>query len=247
MAYGLTDHIELGASVSLSSFWQRDSDRFNRGQGGRTVTDTGIGDLSLAFKYRPIIQDPDGWRPSITFWNQFVLPTSDWITQTKSPPGGLAPLGRLPASRFGSPTWTEGVMTRKNVRPFRVSAGVFYSYHLPGSETGATTYPADMINTRLAIEHFLNDDYGLAYNIELVTVHGVPWRADGHAINRGVANGFTQIGVEPAIQFRLGKDSPWVGAVGVLFTVAGQNALDAFFPNFSLYYYWSETGKVQMR
>ena len=138
-------------------------------------------------------------------------------------------------------------MLRKILQPFRFSGGIFYSYHLPGHQGNQSTYPSDIINTRLVMEHFLNDDYGLAYNLELVTLHGVPWRADGHAINRGFASGFTIIGVEPVIQFRLGKHSPWVGAVGALVTVAGQNALDGIYPNFSLYYYWSDTGKVFMR
>lgn len=33
------------------------------------------------------------------------------------------------------------------------------------------------------------------------------------------------------------------GTSGVLFTVAGQNALDSFYPNFSIFWYWSEPGK----
>jgi hypothetical protein len=107
-AYGLTDHIEVGASVTLSTFWNRNVDRANTGAGGHVITNTGMGDTSIAFKYRPIIQDPDGRRPSLTLWNQLVLPTSQWITGTEKPPGGFAPIGRLPASRFGSLTWTEG-------------------------------------------------------------------------------------------------------------------------------------------
>jgi hypothetical protein len=246
LAYGLTDHIEVGASVTLSSFWNRNADRENAGAGGRVFTNTGLGDTSLAFKYRPIIQDPDGLRPSLTFWNQLVLPSSQWAG-TEKPPGGFAPLGRLPASRFGSLTWTEGVLMRKILQPFRFSGGIFYSHHFPGVQGNETTYPSDIINGRLVMEHFLNADYGLAYNLELVTLHSLPWRADGHPINRSLAQGFTLIGLEPVIQFRLGKNSPWVGAVGALFTIAGQNALDGIYPNFSLYYYWSETGKVIMR
>ncbi len=247
MAYGLTDHIEVGASTTLSAFWNRNADRANAGAGGRVFTNTGMGDTSVAFKYRPIIQDPDGWRPSLTFWNQLVLPTSQWITGTEKPPGGFAPLGRLPAARFGSLTWTEGAMLRKILQPFRFNAAVFYSYHFPGQQGNESTYPSDIINTRLVMEHFLNDDYGFAYNLEFVGLHGLPWRADGHAINRGFAHGFNIIGIEPVIQFKLGRESHWVGAVGALFTIAGQNAHDGIYPNFSIYYYWSETGKVIMR
>jgi len=54
------------------------------------------------------------------------------------------------------------------------------------------------------------------------------------------------ISVEPAVQWRFG-DSNFVGAAGVLFTLAGQNAINAFYPNFSIFYYWNKSGKVIMR
>ncbi|MBI3356895.1 MAG: hypothetical protein HY038_09025 [Nitrospirae bacterium] len=243
-AYGLTNHVELGAATSLIAFWSKDTASADAGRGGPWTTDTGMGDFSLFMKYRPIVQDPDSARPSVTFYNQIVLPTSRW-TGTERPPGGFAPLGRLPATRFGELGFTEGMTFRKNTNPFRFSGGVFYTYSAPGSDAGRTTYVGDTINTRLIFEHFLDDKRGLAYNIELVTVHTATWRADGHAINRGARSGSTVIGIEPAIQFRF-TDS-LVGAVGVLFTVAGQNAGDAIYPNFSLQWYWNKTGKVQMR
>lgn len=245
MAYGLTSHLELNVGLSGSFWWANSSAQFNQGKGGPWTTDSGLGDTQVYLKYRPIIQDPDGWRPSITTFNMIVLPTSRWVTGSESPPGGFAPLGRLPASRFGSLTWTEGVMFRKNLQPFRVSGGVFYSYHLPGSDAGETTYPADIINTRLIVEHIFNDKRGLGYNLEFVGFHGLPWRADGKDINVGGRHGFNSLGVQPTIQYRLGEH--WVGAVGCLFTVAGQNTLGAIYPNFSIYYYWSQTGKVIMR
>lgn len=134
---------------------------------------------------------------------------------------------------------------RKNIEPFRISAGLFYSFHLPGSDTGATTFAADIVNSRLIIEHILNDERGFGYNIEIVGFHGLPWRADGHQINVGGRNGFNSLGVQPTIQYRLGEH--FVGAIGCLFTVAGQDVQDAIYPNLSLYYYWSKTGKVIMR
>lgn len=245
-AYGITDHLELNVAFASSTWWARDSTQFNQGQGGPVTTDTGLGDTQIYLKYRPIIQDPDGWRPSVTTFHQLVLPTSRWITGTESPPGGFAPLGRLPATRFGSTTWTEGVLLRKILQQFRISGGLFYSYHLPGSDAGQNTYPADVVNTRLIVEHILDEKRGFAYNIEFVGLHGVPWRADGHEINRGVKHGFNVLGVNPAVQWRFGQ-SNFVGAAGVLFTVAGQNVQDAIYPNFSIYYYWSKTGKVIMR
>ena len=244
VTYGLTNHVELGAATSLISWWSKDTASANAGGGGQWTTDTGMGDFSLVLKYRPIVQDPDSARPSVTLYQQIVLPTSRW-TGTERPPGGFAPLGRLPATRFGELGFTEGLTFRKNSNPFRISGGIFYTYSAPGSDVGQTTYVGDVINTRLVFEHFLDDKRGLAYNIELATVHTATWRLDGHEINRGVRNGSTVIGIEPAIQYRF-TDS-LVGAVGVLFTVAGQNALDAIYPNLSLQWYWNRTGKVQMR
>lgn len=235
--YGLTNHLELGVATSLISFWAKDS-------AGDWTTDTGMGDLSLILKYRPLVQDPDSARPSVTLYTQVVLPTSRWAG-TERPPGGFAPLGRLPATRFGEYGVTEGLTFRKNLRPFRISGGVFYTYAAPGSDGGQTTYTGDIVNTRLVFEHFLDDKRGLAYNLEFVTFHTLTWRLDGQSINRGPQNGSTVIGVEPAIQWRF--SDAWVGAVGVLFTAAGQNTLDAIYPNFSIQWYWNKSGKVVMR
>ena len=244
LTYGVTDHVEVGAAASWQAFWTKDSDTFNRGKGGPWTTDTGMGDISLQMKYRPIVQDPDSSRPSITLYQQLVLPTSRWVTGTERPPGGFAPLGRLPATRFGELSLTEGVTFRKNFQPFRVSGGVFYSHATPGSDAGQSTYVGDTINTRLSFEHFLDDQRGFAYNIELTTVSTATWRADGHSINRGSLSGSTVIGIEPALQWRF-SDS-WVAAAGVLFTVAGQNTADAIYPNFAFRWFWNQGKKALM-
>jgi len=245
--YGITNNLEFVAGTSVNSFWAKDSERFNQGQGGPWTTNTGLGDTSLMVKYRPIVQDPDTWRPSITIQNEITLPTGRWFTGTKSPPGGFAPLGRFPATQFGGLGLTEGVTCRKIIQPFRISCGVYYTYTLPGSDTGQNTYTPDLINTRLVLEHILNDKRGFGYNIELISLHGVPWRVDGHAINRGFPQGFSEIGIEPGIQWRFG-DTNLVAAAGVLFTVAGQNALESIYPNFSVFWYFPAKGKkVQMR
>lgn len=243
VTYGLTNHVELGAAVSWQAYWSKDTPSFNAGKGGPWTTDTGLGDLSLQMKYRPIVQDPDSARPSFTLYQQIVLPTSRWAG-TERPPGGFAPLGRLPATRFGELSLTEGATFRKNFRPFRISGGVFYTYATPGSDAEQTTYTGDVINTRLSFEHFLDDKQGFAYNIELTTVSTATWRADGHAINRGALNGSTVVGIEPALQWRF-SDS-WVAAAGVLFTIAGQNTADAFYPNFAFRWFWNQGKKVQM-
>ena len=245
MTYGVTDHVELGAATSWNTFWARDSQGFNQGQGGPMTTNTGLGDFSLILKYRPIVQDPDSARPSFTNYTQIVLPTGRWVTGTERPPGGFAPLGRLPATRFGELGFTEGLTFRKNNKPYRLSGGVYYTYSAPGSDAGQTTYVGDIINTRLAYEHFLDDKQGVAFNIELATVSTATWRADGHSINRGQRSGSTVVGIEPGIQMRL-SDS-WVAGAGVLFTVAGQNAADAIYPNFAIQWYWNQGKKVIMR
>lgn len=244
VTYGLTNHIEVGAATSMISYWSKDSAADDAGKGGPWTTDTGMGDFSLVMKYRPVVQDPESSRPSFTLYQQIVLPTSKW-TGTERPPGGFAPLGRLPATRFGELGFTEGLTFRKNTRPFRFSGGVYYTYSAPGSDGDQTTYVGDIINTRLVFEHFLDDKKGIAYNLELATVHTTTWRADGHTINRGPQSGSDVIGIEPAIQYRF-TDS-FVGAVGVLFTVAGRNAADAIYPNFAFQWYWNKGKQVIMR
>jgi hypothetical protein len=236
-AYGVSDHIQFGATAAVQSFWAREN--------GKMETDTGLGDTSFALKYRPIIQNPDSSTPSLTFFQHVVIPTGKW-TGTGKPPGGFAPIGRFPATRFGEIAFTEGVMIRKNLQPFRIQAGVFYTYAAPGSQAGQTTYTGDLINTRISLEHILDDKRGFGYGLEFVTLHGATWRADGRTINAGQKSGFSVVGVEPTIQWRFG-DTNFVGGAGVLVTVAGQNAIEAIYPNLSIFYYWSQSGKVLMR
>jgi hypothetical protein len=244
-AYGITDHLE--ANVVFSGIWFEASGANGSG-GQRTMSETGIGDTTIYLKYRPIVQDPDTWRPSITIYNQIALPSSDWFG-TKSIPGGFSPLGRLPATRFGALSFTEGVLFRKNLRPFRFSGGVFYTYTAPGETAGVTTYPGDIVNTRFIVEHILDDERGFGYNLEFVTLHGLPYRLDGKTVNIAPTS-FDLFGVQPTLQYKFTSDGDGpqlVGAVGVLFTIAGRNNLDAVYPNLSLYYYWSSKGKVLMR
>lgn len=242
-AYGVTNHVELNVAFS-GIYWEASR---ASSSGGRTVdSESGVGDTTIYLKYRPIVQDPDSWRPSITIYNQIALPSSQWFG-TQGIPGGFSPLGRLPATRFGALSFTEGVMFRKNLQPFRISGGVFYTYTNPGSTAGLNTYPGDIVNTRLVVEHILNDQRGFGYNLEFVTLHGLTHRLDGHPVNVN-PNSFSLFGVQPTLQYKFFHDSggALVGAVGVLFTVAGQNNIDAIYPNVSLYYYWGKGG-VTMR
>lgn len=238
-AYGLNDHWELGAQTSLTMFWAR--------QDGRDSNDLGWGDTSFSLKYRPVVQDPDSWVPSINWFNQVALPTGKWA-DTDKPPGGFSPIGRFPSTRFGEVSMTTGVAFRKNLQPYRWSGGVYYTYSAPGlrDKQGQTTYAGDLVNTRLVFEHILSDKHGFGYNLEFVSLHGLTQRIDGHRINSGQKSGFSVFGVEPAVQWRIG-DTNFLAAGGVLFTLAGQNAVNAIYPNISIFYYWSKSGKVQMR
>ncbi|TAJ08396.1 MAG: hypothetical protein EPO61_09850 [Nitrospirae bacterium] len=242
-AYGISNHVELNVAFS-GIYWESNK---ATGSGSRTYdSESGLGDTTIYVKYRPIVQDPDGWRPSITIYNQIALPSSQWAG-TRGIPGGFSPLGRIPATRFGALSFTEGAMFRKNLEPFRISGGVFYTYTNPGSTGGMNTYTGDIVNTRLVIEHILNDQQGFGYNLEFVTLHGVPYRLDGHAVNINPTS-FSLVGVQPSLQYKFFQDEggALVGAAGVLFTAAGQNNVNAFYPNISLYYYWGR-GKVLMR
>jgi hypothetical protein len=243
-AYGITNHLEVVAGAAIAqTWWSNDSASFNQGKGGPWKTNTGIGDTSLMLKHRWIVQDPDTWRPTISFIHlQISLPTGQWLTGTKSPPGGFAPLGRFATTTAGALGITEGVMFRKNIKPFRISGGLFYSYSTPGSTGGQNTYTGDLINARLVLEHFLDDKRGFGYNIELVSLHGTTWRLDGHDINSGQRSGFDLIGVEPALQWRFG-DTNLFGGAGVLFTIAGRNALESIYPNISIFYYFAKKGQ----
>jgi hypothetical protein len=66
-----------------------------------------------------------------------------------------------------------------------------------------------------------------------MSIHGLDFRGDGYQPNTKPST-FELFRIEPVLQYRFGEH--WVGAAGVLFTVAGQNNIDAIYPNFSLYY-----------
>jgi hypothetical protein len=238
LGYGLSDHLELDAAFT-ALYWSANQ---QTDAGRATTSGSGLGDTALYLKYRPVIQDPDSWRPSITIYNQLGLPTSTWAG-TPPIPGNFSPLGKLPATSFGALSFTEGLLFRKNVNPFRFSGGVFYTYAVPGESAGMTTYQGDIINTRFITEYIFDEKRGLGFNVEVVTVHGLSNRLDGHPVNVNPTS-FNLFGVEPAFQFKFG---PVVGAVGVLFTVAGQNDIAAIYPNFSLYYYWAKDREGVMR
>ena len=233
--YGLTRDVSLGLGVS-GIYWhsnQADTD-------GRT-SGSGIGTTSLILKYRPIVQDPDSWRPSISWYSRVSLPTNRWFG-TPEIPGGFTPLSRVPSSRFGAVALTEGILFRKNLEPFRITGNAYYSYNLPGSGSvpGQTVYGGDLINTHLSLEHVLDERTGFGYLLELTTLTQLSTRLDGHPTNTTPAT-FFLVGVQPGLEYtfsRYESGAKLVGAMGVMFTVAGQNDIKAVYPNISLKYFF---------
>ncbi len=230
--YGITDWLELDVYVSEVSWWQAS------GAGMASTEGNGVGDTTAFLKWRFLVQNPDSWEPSLTFASFVGLPSSDWFG-TPSVPGGFAPLGRLPATHFGSPELTEALLFRKNVKPLRISGGVYYSYGLPTSRGGVQQDYGDILQYRLVVEHFLDDRQGLAYAVEVLGLHGLPVRADGNGVNAGHTS-FGLFGFQPTVEYRFTDHV--VGAAGVLFTVAGYNDVAAVYPNLSIYYYWGARG-----
>ena len=234
--YGLTSHVMAGVAVS-AVYWHSNTPEAD----GRT-SGSGIGTTSLVLKYRPIVQDPDSWRPSVALYSRLSLPTNHWFG-TPEIPGGFTPLSRVPSSRFGAIALTEGMLFRKNLEPFRISGDVFYSYNLPGSgsEPG-TEYGGDLINTHLAFEHVLNEGTGFGYLVELVTLQQLASRIDGHPVNTTPST-FWLVGIQPGLEYTFSRNesgAKLVGAIGVMFTVAGQHDIRAIYPNISFKYFFEQ-------
>ena len=247
LAYGITDNVEIDLVPSLIYYDSTKTTTPSSGGHSTAHTDMGVGDTTIYLKYRGAVQDPDSWRPSFTWYQSVTLPSSQWMN-TQPIPGGFSPLGRLPATKFGGLGLTEGLMFRKNLQPFRIMGSIYYTYTLPGSTGGQNTYNGDIINTRLIFEYIADDKRGLAFDLELLSVHGLSQRLDGHDLNLNPKS-FDLIGVEPSVQYNIFYDQTGglVAAGGCLFSLAGQNDLYAIYPNVSMYYYWNPKGQPIMR
>ena len=236
-SYGITNSWEFEMYVSESSFWQ------TSGGNAPAQSGSGLGDTTAFLKYRFNVQQAETWWPTVTNAFYVNVPTSKWAGSPEIP-GGFAPLGRLPSTHFGAPEFTESILFRKNVRPFRISGGVFYSYGPPSSNQGMTQYFGDIVQYRLAFEHFLDDARGFGYAIEILGLHGLPFRLDGNAVNTKPSV-FGLVGIQPTLEYKFTDQI--VGSAGVLFTVVGQNDVAAIYPNFSVYFYWNRSGRVIAR
>ena len=235
--YGLTRNVSLGAGVSWIYWHSENTDADGRKSG------SGIGTTSLIMKYRPIVQDPDSWRPSVALYSRVSLPTNRWFG-TPEIPGGFTPLSRVPSSRFGAAAITEGILFRKNLEPFRISGNVYYTYNFPGSGSvpGETVYGGDLISTHLAFEHVLNEQTGFGYLLEFTTLNQLATRLDGHDTNTTPST-FWLVGLQPGLEytfFRHESGARLVGAIGVMFTVAGRDDIRAIYPNISFKYFFEQ-------
>ena len=239
-SYGILDWLEFEMYVAEASWWQLPG-------GGNPASDGhGLGDTTMFLKGRFLVQHSGSWWPSLTEVLFVTLPTSDWAGPIGTPPipGGFAPLGRLPSTHFGVPELTDAILFRKNIHPFRISGGIYYSYGPPSSSNGVAQYFGDIFQYRLAFEHFLDERHGFAYAVEVVGIHGLPFRLDGHGVNAGRST-FGLLGVQPTLEYNL--TDRIVGAIGTLFTLAGESDVAAVYPNISLYCYWNPRGKVLAR
>lgn len=226
--YGLTDWLQADIYVPETSWWQSTD-------GGQPARDgTGIGDTTIDVRYRFFLQRPGTAWPSLTLVSYVALPTSSWF-DTPATPGGFAPLGKLPSTHFGAPEVTEAIVFRKNVRPFRISGGVYYSYGIPTSNGGSPQRYGDIFQYRLVAEHVLDDQHGFGYALEFIGQHGLPFRVDGASITAGNKN-FGVLGVQPTVEYNV--TDRVIGSLGVAFTVAGERDIAAIYPNLSLYYYF---------
>ena len=220
---GLTDSL-FGAVALTGVYWT--ASELSESGGG-------ISNSSVILRYRPIIEDPDTWKPSIALYSNLTLPTGKWFG-TPSPPGDFLPISDLPTTRTSSVSLTEGLLTRKLFRPFILAANVYYTYHFSGRENGRTTFDGDIIQVRLAFEHVLDEQQGFGYSLELLTKHGLPFRLDGQQVNT-IPGSFSLFGFMPSIEYNF---TPNVrGAFGVVFTLAGQNEVDAIYPTINVKYY----------
>ena len=220
---GLTDSL-FGAVALTGVYWT--ATELSESGGG-------ISNSSVILRYRPIIENPDTWKPSIALYSNLTLPTGKWFG-TPSPPGDFLPISDLPTTRTSSVSLTEGILTRKLFRPFIFAANVYYTYHFSSRENGRATFDGDIIQVRLAFEHVLDEQQGFGYSLELLTKHGLPFRLDGQSVNT-IPGSFSLFGLMPSIEYSF---TPNVrGAFGVVFTFAGQNELDAIYPTINVKYY----------
>ncbi len=150
-------------------------------------------------------------------------------------PGGFVPITLRTTTSAGSLSFTEGPTFRKNLEPFRLNGMLLYTYNVPGSESGKTTYPSDMLDARVSVEYVADDQRGLGFTVALVAKNSLPYRLDGHAVSTDFKP-FLLIGPAVSVEYRLTPE--WVASIGAQFALVSQNTVDAICPVFSMKYSW---------
>ena len=232
MFYGIDINTEFVFLPSVITTFSTDN--------GIPMNGAGLNDLSFGLKHRWVIQDPFTNRPSFTTAFLVTLPTSSWLG-TPVPVGGLPPINVVPSTHFGAPAFTGIAMVRKNRKPLRLYADLYYTLSVPGTMSlSAGDAPVfsqfgDLLQYRIGIEDVVDDRSGLGFILEIAGLSGLPFSVDGLPVNTTPAS-FNLVGVQPTVEFNL---TPRLAAsFGVLFPAFGNNEYLATTPNFSLWYYF---------
>ena len=242
MYFGLSTNDELLLLPSMISTFSSTN--------GVNLDGTGFNDFTFGVKHRWVIQDPDGWRPSIATPFLVTLPTTTWFG-TPVPKGGLPPISVVPSTHFGSPALTTGVFIRKNRKPFRFFGDFYYTFNVPntGVVSGISGKQliqyGDLAQYRMGVEQVFNDKTGFGGILEFVGLSGLPFSIDGIAPTLH-PTAFNLMAMQPTIEYDLTPRLMF--SAGVLLPVFGNNEYLAVTPNFSLWYYWGAVdGKLLPR
>lgn len=163
-AYGLTNHIEVGFRRSVNTFWAKDTTT-NNGTGSPWTVNTGLGDTTITH----ISSDDSRSGHAAPLRHVcFITGTAHrrLVHRNRNSAWRVRPLesvSRYPIRSIGS---DGGCDISENFKPFRMSGGAYYTYQVPRSNAGQTTYTPDLINTRLIFEQILYDKTGFGNNLE---------------------------------------------------------------------------------
>ncbi len=180
---GLMKNLEMDVVVPVGINSQKSA-----GTNFQRITEWGVGDTVIFFRYNFLLENDvySLWhRPSLTIEPQFVLPSGKY-TELSPTANGL--------DQMGNGTYNEGLylIVKKSAKPFRLffmvgdvvqnptTVGANYASNnvtftpIPCTPTGQCQsgrfdmVDGNLIDYSFALEHVLNDDYGLGYILEIV-------------------------------------------------------------------------------
>src|SRR5262249_61824059 len=99
-----------------------------------------------------------------------------------------------------------------------------------------------LMRTRVAVAHGLNEQHGFRYLLDFTKLTQLETRLDGHDTNTSPST-FWLVGLQPGLEytfFRHESGARLVGAIGVMFTVAGADDIRAIYPNISFKYFFEQ-------